>query len=80
MRAAHTRTKDTTPSQPRSQLALSRHTPFTTLFLNKASGYDSSLVSALLIHATRDEVQLVVDNLRGMGVDVRHVSGLHKYG
>ena len=50
------------------------------VFLNKASGYDSSLVSALLIHATRDEVQLVVDNLRGMGVDVRHVSGLRKYG
>ena len=50
------------------------------VFLNKASGYDSSLVSALLIHATRDEVQLVVDNLRGIGVDVRHVSGLRKYG
>ena len=50
------------------------------VFFNRASGHDSSLVSALLIHATRDEVQLVVDNLRGMGVDVRHVSGLRKYG
>ena len=50
------------------------------VFFNRASGHDSSLVSALLIHATRDEVQLVVDNLRAMGVDVRHVSGLRKYG
>ena len=50
------------------------------VFFNKASGHVSSLVSALLIHATRDEQQLVVDNLREMGVDVRHVSGLRKYG
>ena len=44
------------------------------------TGVAGASVSALLIHATRDEVQLVVDNLRGMGVDVRHVSGLRKYG
>ena len=50
------------------------------VFFKKAPRHDSSLVNALLMHATRDEVQLVVDNLRGMGVDVRHVSGLRKYG
>ena len=50
------------------------------VFFKKAPRHDSSLVNALLMHVTRDEVQLVVDNLRGMGVDVRHVSGLRKYG
>lgn len=50
------------------------------VFFNRSSGHDSSLVSAFLIHAMRDELQLVVDNLREMGVDVRHVSGLRKYG